>query len=163
MRPHANALIVEDNRHMRVMLTHLLQTLRVEFVDAVSTIADARARLDLLAYDFALVDVGLENEENGLELIRQVRLDPNHPSRRMPMIVVSGQNQRNVITAARDAGADHFLMKPVSTAALRTRVMQVLEHPPPYIESATYFGPDRRQSSSRHYDGPERRRSEWLI
>ncbi len=81
MRAQASALVLEDNRHMQVMLTQLLHTLHVEQVDAVATLTHARDHLALLAYDLALIDVGLDHE-NGLDLIRGIRLDPAHPARR---------------------------------------------------------------------------------
>ncbi len=162
MQQHANALVLEDSPHMRVMLTQLLHSLDVEHVDAAPCIADAKTWLDLIAYDLALIDVGLD-DENGLDLVREIRLNPSHPLRRMPMIVVSGQNQWSVIAKARDAGADSFLTKPVSLGALEARVTQVLERPHPYVECDTFFGPDRRRGPSRAYAGPERRLGElWL-
>jgi|CXWL01.1.fsa_nt_gi CheY-like chemotaxis protein len=162
MKPHSTALVLEDNKHMQTMLKEMLRAMAVESVDAVPTVAQARAHLDLLQYDIAIVDVALE-DDNGLDFVASIRADPNHPARRMPMIVVSGQNQMSAIARARDAGADAFLAKPVSPALLGLRVQQVLTSPRTYVEAPYYFGPDRRRDISRLYSGPERRRTEWLI
>lgn len=156
MRSHSTALVLEDNPHMRYTLSQLLQALKIEQVDAVATITDATEHLSFLHYDFALIDVGLDGE-NGLDLIRAVRRDPAHPARRTPIIVVSGQSQLNVVSQARDAGADAFLAKPISQASLTERVKQILERPRPYVESEAYFGPDRRRRQDPAYCGPERR------
>jgi DNA-binding response OmpR family regulator len=75
----------------------------------------------------------------------------------MPMLVISGQGQRQTIEAARDAGADGFLIKPVSTGAVAAKVKRLLWERQPYIESDSYFGPDRRRRRDDAYEGPERR------
>lgn len=163
MQSHASALVLEDNKHMRFLLTQLLQNLEVARIDAVGSTSDARAHLECLSYDFALVDVGLSGE-SGLDFLRALRLTPDHPARRMPVIIVSGQNQMGVIKSARDAGADAFLTKPISESMLARGVRQVLETPRRYIETDTYFGPDRRRRDDPGYDGPERRKSDdWYI
>lgn len=164
MRAHASALVLEDNQHMRFLLSELLRALDVEQVDAVASIGEASAHVGYLSYDFAVVDVGLRGED-GLDFIRTIRLSPNHPARRMPMIVVSGQNQAGIITSARDAGADAFLTKPISQGILAARIKQVLGGPRRYIECANYFGPDRRRRPDASYAGPERRRGddEWHV
>lgn len=164
MRPHASALVLEDNEHMRFLLAQLLHELDVEQIDAVASIDAARSHVEYLAYDFALVDVGLLGE-NGLDFIKSIRLDPSHPARRMPMIVVSGQNQLGVVAQARDAGADGFLAKPVSPAALAHRLKKALDQRRVYVETETYFGPDRRRGSDPHYQGPERRKRDdaWYL
>lgn len=164
MRAHASALVLEDNEHMRFLLSQLLHELDIEQVDAVASIEEAQARVEFLTYDFALVDVGLRGE-SGLDFVRGLRLNAQHPSRRMPMIVVSGQNQAGIIGSARDAGADGFLTKPISQGALASRVKRVLDLPRRYVECADYYGPDRRRGPNPAYRGPERRRrdDEWYV
>lgn len=159
MRSHGSALVLEDSAHMRTMLCELLRTLKIEDVEAVGSVGEAKAHLEHLAYDVALVDVGL-GDENGLDLIRSVRLDKTHPARSMPFIVVSGQNVRGIVAAARDAGANAFVAKPVSANTLCERVRATLEAQPRFVESETYFGPDRRRRDDPAYRGPERRKDQ---
>jgi CheY-like chemotaxis protein len=141
---------------MQVLLSEVLRELDWEHVDAVASLSEARACMDFMAYDMALIDVGL-GEENGLDLIREIRCDPNHPQRRVPMIVVTGQNLSHVIRSARDAGADSILTKPVTPSALQSKVTQVLRERRKLVESESYFGPDRRGGAKQDYGGPERR------
>ncbi|MBL8551023.1 MAG: response regulator [Hyphomonadaceae bacterium] len=156
MRSHGSALVLEDSAPMRTMLCELLRTLKIEDVEAVASLGEAKAHLDYLTYDVALIDVGL-GEENGLDLVRSIRRDRTHPARSMPFIVVSGQNLRGIVAAARDAGANAFVAKPVSAGALCQRVRAALEAQPQFVESETYFGPDRRRRIDPTYRGPERR------
>lgn len=151
-----NALVLEDNPHMRLLLTEVLRGIGVENVAAVASVTEAKTELREKPFHFALVDVGLE-EENGLDFIQDLRRDRYNRHRYMPTIVVSGQGQRNVIEAARDCGADGFLIKPVSLGTLGAKVRQVLAQPSRYIESADFVGPDRRRRQDPNYRGAERR------
>lgn len=143
---------------MRLLLTEMLREARIERVTAVDTVADARHALDAGQFGVALVDIGL-GPGSGLDFIRALRADRLHPHRRMPILVVSGQNDRASVQAARDCGADGFLMKPFSCADFITRLNMVLHSRIPYAESATYFGPDRRRGPDPFYRGPERRQA----
>ena len=42
-------------------------------------------------------------------------------------------------------------------AAAHARILNVVANPRPFIKTKSYFGPDRRRSTSNAYIGPERR------
>ncbi len=160
--PHGrNVLIIEDNPHMQVLLTELLRGMRVQQIKAVATLAAAREVISESPCDFALVDIGLAGE-NGLDFVKEIRLNKGSPHRHLPMIVISGQGSRQMIEAARDSGADAFLIKPISNAALTTKINSVLDRFEIYVESPTYYGPDRRRGADPRYTGVDRRRA-YLI
>jgi two-component system, chemotaxis family, chemotaxis protein CheY len=156
MRHGLGALVVEDSTHMCFLLKETLRDLDVRNVTTVASLSAAAYELALRKFDFALVDAGL-GAENGLDFIRSVRRDSSSPHRRMPMLVVSGQGQRETIEAARDAGADGFMIKPVTRGALQAKLGCLLSRRANFIETATYFGPDRRRRQDPDYCGPERR------
>jgi CheY-like chemotaxis protein len=62
----------------------------------------------------------------------------------IPVIVMSGYTQLRVVAAARDAGANTVLRKPLSPQALFDRIMWVARVPRPFIDAGSYVGPDRR-------------------
>ena len=57
---------------------------------------------------------------------------------------------------ARNAGANDFLVKPVSAKSVYLRIRSTMEHPPPFVRSQTYFGPDRRRTA-KEFMGEDRR------
>lgn len=158
MRQQSSALVVEDSPYMRTMLRELLHSMSVSEVEAVASIADAQTHLNYLVYDVAIIDVGLA-DENGLDLIRAIRGDKSHPARQMPFVVVSGQTERSVVSAARDAGANAFVAKPVSAGVLSDKVRRAMDGSTRFVECESYFGPDRRRKADPDYCGPERRRA----
>jgi response regulator RpfG family c-di-GMP phosphodiesterase len=71
--------------------------------------------------------------------------------------MVTGHAERPLLERARDAGVHEFLAKPVSASMLYARLQRVIENPPPFVRSDTYFGPDRRRRAVA-FTGPDRRK-----
>jgi CheY-like chemotaxis protein len=112
-------LSVEDNPFGRVVLNAILTELghHAEFVGQGSAAAEriAQGAFDAVLMDMVLPDIG------GVEAIRRIRaLAPPHG--RIPVIGVSGRGDDEA--AARAAGADAFLVKPVSPRALATALLE---------------------------------------
>jgi CheY-like chemotaxis protein len=117
--PPLRVLSVEDNPFGRVVLNAILTELghHAEFVGQGSAAAEriAQGAFDAVLMDMVLPDIG------GVEAIRRIRaLAPPHG--RIPIIGVSGRGDDEA--AARAAGADAFLVKPVSPRALATALLE---------------------------------------
>jgi two-component system, sensor histidine kinase len=112
-------LSVEDNPFGRVVLNTILTELghHAEFVGRGE---DAAARIAQGAFDCVLMDMVLPGID-GVEAIRRIRkLAPPHGL--IPIIGVSGRGEDEA--ASRAAGADAFLLKPVSPRALATALLE---------------------------------------
>jgi len=111
-------LSVEDNPFGRVVLNAILTELghQTEFVGSGEAVT---ARLAQGGFDAVLMDMVLPGI-SGLEAIRQIRELPG-PLGAIPIVGVSGRDQDEA--AARAAGADAFLLKPVSPRALATALL----------------------------------------
>lgn len=114
--PHGHGLRllgVEDNPFGRVVLSAVLTELghRIEFVGRGE---EAVARAAAGGYDAILMDMVLPGM-NGLAAIRAIRALPP-PHGKTPIIGVSGRGTG--ARKAQEAGADAFLVKPVSPRAL---------------------------------------------
>jgi CheY-like chemotaxis protein len=106
-------LSVEDNPFGRVVLKAILTELGHQ-ADFVGRGEDALARLAQGGYDAVLMDMVLPGI-TGIDVIRRIRALPA-PAGRIPVVGVSGSSKDE--RAARRAGADAFLLKPVSPRAL---------------------------------------------
>ncbi len=93
--------------------------------------------------DIALVDWVMEPED-GIYFVKNIRGAEDSPNRLMPIIMVSGYSEESRVLAARDAGANEFVVKPFSATSLFTRIQWVVENPRRFVTTDTYFGPDRR-------------------
>ncbi|MET4296602.1 signal transduction histidine kinase/ActR/RegA family two-component response regulator [Bradyrhizobium sp. LB8.2] len=112
-------LSVEDNPFGRVVLNTILTELghHAEFIGRGE---DAVNRLAQGAFDAVLMDMVLPGI-NGVEAIRRIRTMAK-PLAQIPIIGVSGRGEDEV--ASREAGADAFLVKPVSPRALATALLE---------------------------------------
>jgi DNA-binding response OmpR family regulator len=93
-----------------------------------------------------------------LDFVRRVRLSEELPNRALSIFMLSRRGAQTDVEAARRAGVDGYLRKPISSLALQVRVRTVIERPQPFVVTATYVGPcRRRRRSDLHYLGPLRR------
>ena len=112
-------LSVEDNPFGRVVLNAILTELghQAEFIGQGEA---APERIAQSAFDAVLMDMVLPGI-NGVEAIKRIRaLDAPHG--RIAIIGVSGRGEDEA--ASRAAGADAFLVKPVSPRALATALLE---------------------------------------
>jgi DNA-binding NarL/FixJ family response regulator len=112
-----NALIVDDEAHVRVLLVSLLKQLGVkttwEAADGTAGIAQAA----LHHPDVVLLDINLP-EISGLDVLS--RLKAEHPN--IPVIIVSAQNTVRTVSRANELGAAGYVVK----YAAKSEVAQML-------------------------------------
>jgi CheY-like chemotaxis protein len=119
--PPLRVLSVEDNPFGRVVLNTILSELghQAEFIGRGEAAAE---RIAHGTFDVVLMDMVLPGID-GIEAIRRIRaLSPPHG--RTAIIGVSGRGDDEA--ASRAAGADAFLLKPVSPRALTTALLEAL-------------------------------------
>jgi len=112
-------LCVEDNPHGRVILNTILAELG-HSADFVATAAAAVEAVRQGGYDIVLMDVALPGID-GIEAVRRVRALPGAAGR-VPILGISGGSAPAQQTAARAAGMNDYLVKPVSPRALAAAI-----------------------------------------
>jgi two-component system, sensor histidine kinase len=110
---------VEDNPFGRVVLNTILSELghQAEFIGRGEAAAE---RIEQGLFDAVLMDMVLPGID-GIEAIRRIRA-LGSPLGQIPIIGVSGRGEDEA--ASREAGADAFLLKPVSPRALATALLE---------------------------------------
>ena len=109
------ALVVDDARALRVALCAILSRLDFE-CDGAEDADDAERQINANApYDLITVDWNMPGR-NGLELIQDIRhLDACKSAK---IIMVTTEKNIEQVTAAQNAGADDYVMKPFSPQQL---------------------------------------------
>jgi two-component system chemotaxis response regulator CheY len=153
----ARFLLVDDHQPMREILKSLLFGLGVRQVSEARDAAQAFDMLRHVPFDILLTDYDMEGE-TGVQLAHRLRRAQELANRRIPIVMVTGRAEGPVILAARDAGVDEYLVKPLTAASLCQKVEAALGRRRPFIETPAYSGPDRRRRAADHA-GPERRRA----
>jgi two-component system chemotaxis response regulator CheY len=109
------ALVVDDSRAMRMMLTQILGTCGFEIAQAHHG-KDALTHLSANAdTELALIDWNMP-EMNGLELVRAVRANAAWSG--VKLVMVTTETEMGHIEQALDAGADEYIMKPFTKDVL---------------------------------------------
>jgi|SRR5579883_3099652 len=116
----ACALVVDDSRAMRMILSAVLKELGYEVRQA----ANGREALDQIAADegelrLVLADWNMP-EVDGLELVKRLRQDPALAG--LAVIMVTTETELGQMAAALEAGANEYVMKPFTKEILREKL-----------------------------------------
>jgi two-component system chemotaxis response regulator CheY len=110
------ALVVDDSKAIRMILARILKQLGFEVLEA----ANGREALEVIAIEGGAVTLVLADwnmpEMNGLELLKQLRRDPRLAS--LIVVMVTTETELDHMTAALEAGANEYVMKPFTKEIL---------------------------------------------
>lgn len=144
----STVLVVEENRGTRQALRDVL--LGMGFV-AVYQAQDGRAALMEVSVNepsLILVDYRLPKMD-GLTFTEQLRRDSSIANNGVPVILMAQSVDAELVTAARDAGVNEIVMKPISMQVLVRRLLHILARKRPLVRGGGYVGPDRRRKGER--------------
>jgi two-component system, chemotaxis family, protein-glutamate methylesterase/glutaminase len=116
------ALVVDDSKPSRSIVTRVLRDLSFECTEATN---GAEALQSLAASgppDLVTVNWHMPVMD-GLELIRRLRGDP--ATRKLPLVMISTEHDRDRIREALAAGADDYLAKPFTPEALASKLAEL--------------------------------------
>jgi two-component system chemotaxis response regulator CheY len=152
-------LLVDDNHHMRVLLTEILRAIGVRQVFEANDGAEALQIMRTHQIDIIMTDLAMQPLD-GIDFVRLLRNSPDSPNPMAPVIMITGHSTQRRVTEARDVGVSEFLSKPVTARGVLERIAQVVDNPRAFVRCGDYFGPDRRRRADPSYNGPRRRVSD---
>lgn len=113
------ALIVDDSRAMRMVLSQMLKACGFDVLEA----SHGKEALVCLESNpdtqLALIDWNMP-EMNGLELLQALKADSRFASLRRMMVTTEAE--RGNIAAALDAGASEYVMKPFTDSVIQDKL-----------------------------------------
>ncbi|MBB6308219.1 response regulator [Xanthobacter tagetidis] len=131
--PHL--LVVDDDSRIRTLLMRFLSENGYRVTTAASA-AEARARLDGLAFDLLVLDVMMPGE-SGIDLARSLRT-----TSAVPILMLTARSEIADRINGLEAGVDDYLGKPFEPRELLLRIGSILKRaaPPPQkaIESVKF-------------------------
>jgi CheY-like chemotaxis protein len=157
----AKVLAVEDNPLALQLLTEALNGLRVRSVKPCASSSEARQLLPTEAFDLIIIDAEMP-EENGIDLVRHIRSAPTYPNFTTAVLLVSANTPMDMVTQARDAGANMVVKKPLLPAVLLPRIEWLARNNRQFVSTDSYCGPDRRFKNGPPPPGVTERRADAL-
>ena len=149
-------LVVEDNRHMRVLLAEILRAIGINQIYEACDGAEGLQMMRSPPVDIVLTDLAMEPLD-GIDFVRLLRNAADSPNQLVPVIMITGHFTMARIREARDAGVNEFLAKPITARGVIERIHQIIDHARPFVRTDDYFGPDRRRRNDPRHEGPWRR------
>jgi two-component system, chemotaxis family, chemotaxis protein CheY len=152
-------LVIDDNTHMRSILKELLRAVGVQDIKEAADPVEAFELIKSVPIDLVLVDFSMPIID-GVEFTQMVRTSSDSPNPYIPIVMITGHSERSRVNAARDAGVNEFLVKPVTAKSLMDRITSVVNNPRSFVKSTAYLGPDRRRRKDKNYSGTWRRKTD---
>lgn len=119
----ARILVVEDNEDLAHLLSYILQREGFE----VTRLGDGKSAAECIEDgtppEAVLLDVMLPYA-NGFELLEKIRGSDSWS--RVPVLVLSGKTQEEVIVRALESGANDYLSKPFQPQELLARLRRIM-------------------------------------
>jgi CheY-like chemotaxis protein len=133
-------LVVDDEHYMRKVVRTLLMSIGIR---TVYEAPDGPAGLELIrtmAPDVVIVDWQMPGLD-GAGFVRMVRSPETFPFPDVPIIMLTGHGERSRVVEAIQIGVNEFLLKPVSSKSLHSRMVSVLTKPRAVVQAGGYYGP----------------------
>src|SRR5579859_6163011 len=106
----SKAMVIDDSRAIRMILTNTLEELGYEVCQA----ANGKEALAVVERENGCISLFLVDwnmpEMNGLEFVKRVRSDSRFSS--IPLMMVTTETEMHQMAAALEAGANEYVMKP---------------------------------------------------
>lgn len=120
-------LVVDDEEFARQVVIRMLRDLGEPRIIQARDGPDALAALQVrtTVFDAALVDFNMP-KVNGLQVLKAIRMGQTEATRGLPVALLTGHADRNLVGKALQLNANGFLVKPVSQARLRERLGRML-------------------------------------
>ena len=118
-------LIVDDDPDM-VQAGRIVLEKEGYYVESASNLADGLAKLDEIQPDLLILDVMMEEPDDGLRLARQAR----RQGKTLPIIMLTSVNRAMGVQIGKDdemVPVDDFLDKPIDPETLVSRVKAMLK------------------------------------
>ena len=149
-------LIIDPAGHSKALLKSLLTTLEVARVVAVANTDEAL--LSLRREDFSVVFCDeLVGPLDPLVFLKTLRRDLTTRDVTVPVVLISAGADYSKIVAARDAGMNDVMAKPVSAETVERKLRSLLLAPRSFVTAKAFVGPDRRRSGEDRRPFGERR------
>lgn len=138
------ALIIDPDGHSKALMRKLLAAFGLKRIMSTDATDEALVMLRRELFHIVFLD-----ERAGplkpLHFLKMLRRDMQTADVTIPVVLVAAGADAARITAARDAGMNDVIAKPVSVKSLE-RKLSALSAKTPFVSTKSFVGPDRRRS-----------------
>jgi two-component system, chemotaxis family, chemotaxis protein CheY len=152
-------LVADSNPYFSRIVVGLLRSFGANNIAEVRNSYDAIRMLNGQKVDILLCDDKLP-PHGGLQVTHAIRRKADNENRNVPIMIMAGDTRESMIKIARDAGANMVIAKPLSPTSLYDRLSWIAFNPRQFVDTETYYGPDRRFKIEGYPGGVGRRKAD---
>jgi len=115
-------LVVDDYNTMIRIIRNLLKQLGFQNIDDASDGSAALNKMRGRRYGLVISDWNME-PMTGYDLLKEVRADPNLAM--TPFIMITAESKTENVVAAKQAGANNYIIKPFNAETLKHKIEAV--------------------------------------
>ena len=139
----AKVVLVDREEPNRKLLDDTLREIGFRHIAACDTLGQFAVLLGIDNPDLVFVDIDAQ-PDTAYQTIRGIRDGEVGDDPFVVIVALTGRPDVESVQAALAAGADDMVVKPVSTLALRQRIVTQIDRRKEFIATDDYLGPDRR-------------------
>ncbi len=124
MNKDMNILVVDDFATMRKIIKNLLHQLEFTNISEADDGTTALPMLQKYEFDFLVTDWIMPRMQ-GIDLVKEIRKDPNLSS--LPVLMVTAEAKREHIVEAAKAGVNGYVVKPFTTQILKKKIDMIFD------------------------------------
>lgn len=137
------AVIVDGDAHLRALLRSQLYALGLRDIFDAADGTEALEKIRRVQPSLVICNLAVAHMD-GIALTRHLRLADDSPNPYIPIVLLVKAAERGRLAEALEAGVTAVLAIPFTAETLRTHLIELVEHPKPYVRIGAYFGPERR-------------------
>ena len=149
-------MVVDPNAYMRGIVADALRRCNIGQLVTTASADEAYEACHVFHPNIVITDWEA-GRISGLQFTREIRHSKRNMARETPIILLASEISHDHLAAARKAGINELLLKPVSVRGLKSRIAEIVLRPRKFIDSKNYIGPCRRRRQDPNYYGPWRR------
>lgn len=137
-------IVYDQSPFFQKLIENMLHVFHIPKVICCADLKEVRSLITDSEVDCVIMDWEMDSDKP-MNLVRDIRRGMDGINLETPLVMCTAHAQVERIFAARDAGIDEILAKPISPEHLLNKMLAARFQRRPFIESSSYRGPCRRR------------------
>lgn len=137
-------VVYDENPFFRKLIIEILHAFEIPMVHGCSELSTVTNLLKNKTVDCLVMDWATEQDAD-LNLVKEIRKGMAGVNLETPIVLCTANTLKDQLFAARDAGVDEIVAKPISHVHLLDKILYARFKRREFVETSEYRGPSRRR------------------
>ena len=121
----AMVLIIDQDKFSRTLAKNALHQIGIKNIKEADNTLEAMELINNYNFNVILLEQNI-SDKSGIEFAKELKNHSNNLINEIPIIMITSDTKEKTVIDAKNAGIDEYLIKPISTLALKKRISNVL-------------------------------------